>query len=190
LADRRPGRSVDKRWGWLKRGVPILCEIGPRDVASGSVTFIRRDRARKGDKIEFATMPRAELVRAVPTLLAEIQSALHTEARARLEANIRTDIATFADLEAYYGAAGGAAAGTSESAAGADESASAESFRGWALVPWSRPEGAALEAVERKLKSLKLTVRVAPLEQGSLEGRRCLFSDVPAKEWVLVGRAY
>jgi len=190
LADRKPGRSVDKRWGWLKRGVPIVCEIGGRDVASGSVSFIRRDRARKGDKIEFATMPRAELVRAASALLAEIQSALHGEARARLEANIRTDLATFADLEAYYGGTGGAPAGTSESAAGADESGSAESFRGWALVPWSRPEGAALDAVERQLKSLKLTVRVAPLEQGSLEGRRCIFSDVPAKEWVLVGRAY
>src|SRR6185312_8943297 len=101
---------------------------GARDVASGSVTFIRRDRARQGEKIEFATLPRAELVRGAPALLAEIQSALHGEARARLEANIRTDLASFADLEAYYGGP----SGTTDTA-GADESASADTFRGWAL---------------------------------------------------------
>src|SRR6185312_8325676 len=185
LADRRAGRSVDKRWGWLKRGVPIVCEIGARDVASGSVTFIRRDRARKGEKIEFATLPRADFVRGAPALLAEIQSALHAEARARLEANIRTDLVSFADLEAYYGGS----SGTTDTS-GADESASAETFRGWALVPWSRPEGAALDQVERQLKSLKLTIRVAPLEQKPLEGHRCIFSATPAREWVRVGRAY
>lgn len=188
LTDRKAGRSVDKRWAWLKRGVPIVCEIGARDVSSGSVTFIRRDRARKGEKIEFAALPRAELVRAAPALLAEIQSGLYTEARARHEANIRTDLATLADLEAYYGASGGP--GGAAGAGGADESASAESFRGWALVPWSRPQGAALDAVEKQLKSLKLTVRVAPLEQRSLEGRRCIFSGAAAEEWVLIGRAY
>jgi prolyl-tRNA synthetase len=186
LADRKAGRSIDKRWGWLKRGVPIVCEVGARDVASGSVTFIRRDRARKGEKIEFATLPRAQLVSTAPALLAEIQSALHAEARARLQGSIRTDLATFEDLEAYYGGAGAA----DSAAAGAEESASAESFRGWALVPWSRPQGDALDAVERRLKSLKLTVRVAPLEQPPLGGRRCAFSGAPAQEWVLLGRAY
>jgi|SRR5579875_54181 len=205
LIDRRPGRSVDKRWGWLKKGVPIVCEIGARDVAGGAITFIRRDRARKEGKIDFASLPRGEFVRRAPALLAEIQSALHAEARARLEANIRSDLATFADLERYYGAgaagatvgpgaagAAGAAGGpgAAGAAAGADDSGSADSFRGWALVPWSRPEGAALDVVEQQLKRLKLTIRVAPLEQKPLDGRRCAFSGEPAKEWVLVGRAY
>jgi len=191
LADRKTGRSVDKRWGWLKRGVPIVCEIGARDVSSGSVTFIRRDRARKGDKIEFATLPRAEFVRVASGLLAEIQTALYAEAHARLEANIRKDFASFADLEAYYGGSGGPPESAKDGAAAvADDSASEETFRGWALVPWSRPEGVALEAFEKRLKSLKLTVRVAPLEQRPLAGHQCLFSDAPAKEWVLLGRAY
>ncbi|MGH8218415.1 MAG: aminoacyl--tRNA ligase-related protein, partial [Steroidobacteraceae bacterium] len=190
LCDHKAGRSVDKRWGWLKRGVPIVCEIGARDVAAGSVTFIRRDRARQGEKIEFASLPRAELVSSAPALLVAIQSALHLEARARLEANVRADLASFADLEAYYGGAGDSGATAESAAAGAEESAGAESFRGWALVPWARPEGAALDAIDRQLKSLKLTVRVAPLEQESVEGRVCAFSGAPAQEWVLVGRAY
>ena len=50
--DKKPTRSADKRWDWLRRGAPIMVEIGPRDVAGDQVTLIRRDRAarrRQGD---------------------------------------------------------------------------------------------------------------------------------------------
>ena len=57
-------------------------------------------------------------------------------------------------------------------------------------MPWARPEGDALTAVEARLKALKLTIRVAPLNQADVAGKRCLFSDLPATESVLVGRAY
>ncbi len=173
LADRKPGRSVEKRWGWIKRGVPIICEIGARDVAAGSVTLIRRDRARQGEKIDFTSLARGEFVQRAPALLAEVQSALQAEARERLRAGIRSDLTTLAAVEAYF-----------------NESDDSESFRGWAQVPWARPEGAALDSVERQLKALKLTVRVAPLEQAPLPGERCLFTGAPAREWILIGRAY
>jgi prolyl-tRNA synthetase len=106
-------------------------------------------------------------------LLTEIQAALHAEARERLSANINTQLETFADLEAYF-----------------RDTTETDGFRGWAQVAWARPEGAALEAVDAKLKALKLTIRNAPLQQEPVAGRRCVFTDVPAKELVLVGRAY
>ena len=171
--DRRPGRAIDKRWLWIKRGVPVVCEIGARDVANGAVTLIRRDRARQGEKIRFESLSRAELVSQAGAILAEIQSSLHREARERLRANIIEGLATRADLESYFREAG-----------------DTESFRGWALVPWARPQGAALEAVDRELKALKLTIRVAPLQQEGFEGRRCLFTGEPATEMVLIGRTY
>ncbi len=171
--DLKAGRSVDKRWGWIKRGVPIVCEIGARDAAAGSVTMLRRHRARQDGKLAFETLARAEFVRSAPGTLADIQGSLYSEARERMRANIRSDLGTFADVEAYF-----------------KDSSEAESFCGWAEVPWSRPEGAALAAVEQQLKSLKLTVRVAPLEQPPLAGRRCAFTGAPAKEVVLIGRAY
>lgn len=173
LADRKGGRPVDKRWGWIKRGVPIVCEIGARDVAAGTVTLIRRDRARQGEKIAFSSLERAAFVRGAPALLTEVQQALHDEARERLRAGVRSDLATLAAVEDYF-----------------KESDGAESFRGWAEVPWARPEGAALDAVERQLKALKLSVRVAPLEQAPLQGERCLFTGAPARERILVARAY
>jgi prolyl-tRNA synthetase len=171
--DRKAGRAVDKRWSYIKRGVPIVCEVGARDMAASAVTLIRRDRMRNGERIESTTVKRNELAQTAGALLTEIQAALHAEARKRLFANISSQFATFDDLEAYF-----------------KDSTDTDAFRGWAQVAWARPEGAALEAVEAKLKTLKLTIRNAPLQQESAEGRRCIFSDTPAKEFVLVGRAY
>ncbi len=173
LADRKLGRPVDKRWGWIKRGVPIVCEVGARDVAAGSVTFVRRDRARRGEKLDFASLARAEFLERAPALLAEVQSALHDDARERLRAGIRTDLATLAAVEEYF-----------------RESDDADAYRGWVQVPWARPEGAALDAVEERLKALKLTIRVAPLPQESAAGERCVFTGAPARERILLARAY
>ena len=56
-------------------------------------------------------------------------------------------------------------------------------------VAWSRPEDAALETVAERLKSLKLTIRNAPLSQEGVSGK-CLFTGAPAKQYVLIARAY
>jgi len=173
LADRKGARAVDKRWAWIKCGVPVICEIGARDVAAGAVTLLRRDRLRKAERLNFATLSREELLSGAPRLLADIQSALHDEAQARLQANIRADIASLDGLADYF--------------KGAEDE---QAFRGWALVPWARPEGEALAAVEQQLKALKLTIRVAPLGQPPLATARCIFSGAAAREMVLVGRTY
>jgi prolyl-tRNA synthetase len=62
-------------------------------------------------------------------------------------------------------------------------------FRGWVKVPWSRPEGAKLEAIADRLKALKLTIRNAPLGQGAASGV-CVFTGEPARESILIARAY
>jgi prolyl-tRNA synthetase len=171
--DRKAGRAIDKRWVAIKRGVPIVCEIGARDVAASAVTLIRRDRIRNGERIESQSLQREEFVRTAPALLAEIQAALHAQAHERLRANISSDFRTIDDLVAYF-----------------KDSTDTDAFRGWAEVAWARPQGAALEAVDARLKALKLTVRNAPLKQPTMTGRRCIFSDAPASEVVLIGRAY
>jgi prolyl-tRNA synthetase len=137
------------------------------------VTLIRRDRTRNGERIGSATVNRNELAQTAGALLTEIQATLHAEARTRLFANISSRFETLDDLEAYF-----------------KDSTDTDAFRGWAQVAWARPEGAALEAVDAKLKALKLTIRNAPLQRESVDGRRCIFTDVPAREYVLVGRAY
>src|SRR6201996_3208821 len=163
-------KSAEKRWNWVRRGAPLIVEIGPRDAAAGNVTFMRRDDLRDGDKVKSIVKPRVDFVEGAVQLLAEIQAGLYADAKARLDGNIKSDIASFDAMTAYFGE---------------DD----DSFKGWVRVAWSKPTGAALDAVEQKLKTLKLTIRNAPLDQPKEFGA-CIFTDQPGLEEILIGRAY
>lgn len=65
---------------WELRGVPVRVEIGPRDLANGQVTLVRRDTRAK------ETLPRAEAATRVRALLDEIQASLFQRALAAREA--------------------------------------------------------------------------------------------------------
>ncbi len=41
--DDRELTSSERNWYWIKKGIPLRVEIGPRDVASGSMMIARRD---------------------------------------------------------------------------------------------------------------------------------------------------
>jgi prolyl-tRNA synthetase len=176
LFDTRDGRSAEKRWNWVRRGAPLIVEIGPRDVAGGNVTFMRRDQLRDGDKVRSLNATRDAFITEAPGLLAQIQTRLRAEARTRLDGNIRSDLKSMDEIAEYFGAAA------------ADEDDASE-FKGWVRVPWSRPSGAALESIEQQLKTLKLSVRNAPLDQ-SCEPAKCIFTGAEAVEEVLIARAY
>ena len=90
LLDIRQMRSADKRWEWVRRGAPLIVEVGPRDAAAGQVTFMRRDALRDGEKIASVSAPRDTFIAQAPALLAEIQGALFAEAKTRLDSSIRT----------------------------------------------------------------------------------------------------
>jgi len=63
---------------WELKGVPVRIEIGPRDLAAGTATLVRRDVA--GEK---ETVPLEGLAARVSGVLADIQSALHAQALER-----------------------------------------------------------------------------------------------------------
>ena len=171
LLDTKKIKSAEKRWNWVRRGAPLILEIGPRDAAGGNVTFMRRDSLRDGDKVKSIACSRAEfLEEKAVQLLAEIQHGLYAEAKARLDANIISGVTDWAGVEAYF-------------------SGDEDAFKGWLKVSWSRPSGAELDAVEQKLKGLKLTIRNAPLSQPD-SFAPCLFTGKPGVEEILIGRAY
>ncbi|HJW41027.1 MAG TPA: hypothetical protein VJ476_07340, partial [Rhizomicrobium sp.] len=111
----------------------------------------------------------------VPAMLAEIQATLFKEAKARLDANIRTDITTWDALAEYFGAG-----------AGEDDN---DEFKGWVRAPWCRATGAELDAIDARLKTLKLTLRNTPTDQPKTFGP-CIFTGKPGMEEVLIARAY
>ncbi len=154
LVDRKPGRAIDKRWAWIKRGVPVICDIGARDVASGNVTYIRRDQLRSGEKIHSQAMPRQQFVEQISALLGSIHGALHEAAQQRLAANIRTDIDELR----------GAAPALLQIPARMRTPRRGFPRLG-ARWPGRGPRARRWRKVEQQLKSLKLTVRNAPLAQ-------------------------
>jgi prolyl-tRNA synthetase len=171
FVDTKDARPADKRWDWVRRGAPIICEIGPRDAANGQVTFIKRNALREGEKVKSHTIPRADFVARASALLGAAQAELFAEAKARLDGNVRNGFSTFGDLVRYFGANND------------------DEFKGWARVHWAKPHGAALEEISERLKKLKLTIRNAPRAQPSSFGA-CVFTGAPAVEEILIARAY
>ncbi len=168
--DTKKIKSAEKRWNWVRRGAPIIIEIGPRDAAASQITYMRRDALRDGDKVKSIAKPKQDFLEGAVQLLAEIQAGLYAEAKARLDANIKTGVTDWKGVEDYY-------------AGNEDE------FKGWLRVSWSEPTGAELEKADQKLKGLKLTIRNAPLDQPA-EFAPCLFTGSPGVEEILIGRAY
>ncbi|MFN3554270.1 MAG: aminoacyl--tRNA ligase-related protein, partial [Novosphingobium meiothermophilum] len=170
LLDKRPGKATQKRWAWVKKGVPLILEIGGRDADSGQVSALRRDRLWRADaKPNFVAQAREAFIAAAGAELEDIQNALHKEARERLHDRIVRDVTDLDGLRAYF--------------------AEGVKYPGWVELGWSRPTGEALARVVEQLKALKLTIRNTPMDAGPPEGT-CPFTGEPAVEKILIARAY
>jgi prolyl-tRNA synthetase len=185
LLDTKAIKASNKRWAWVKKGAPIIVEVGPRDVQNESVSFLRRnelyitqehvDMAFAGDPPDVViSLGKPNFVRSLRTTFPQtavrelegIQRALYTEAKARLDENIARDVT---DLALHY--------------AGDDK------VIGWVEVQWARPTGDALEAIVQQLKALKLTVRNVPVDAAPVDGA-CFFTGEKGVERILIGRTY
>lgn len=170
LLDKRPGKATQKRWAWVKKGAPVILEVGGRDMAEGKVSVIRRDKLWNDvAKVNFAPQDRDEFAASAASLLEDIQSALHSEAATRRDANIVRGVTSFDELSDHF--------------------AEGNKYPGWVELGWSRPSGDELEAVVAKLKTLKLTIRNTPMDAGAPSGQ-CLFTGKPAVETIYVARSY
>jgi prolyl-tRNA synthetase len=169
LLDRKPIKAANKRWSWVKKGAPIIVEVGGRDVAGGNVSVLRRDRLyNDAGKTASEIVSREAFVAGAADMLRSIQETLHVSARQFLDARIERSITDKGALKAFF---------------------DASSKPGWAEVNWSRPTGDALEGVVQWLKGEKLTLRNVPLDAATANGV-CIFTGAPAVERVLVGRSY
>ncbi|HEX7094631.1 MAG TPA: proline--tRNA ligase [Acidimicrobiales bacterium] len=80
--DARTATSFGRRaTDWEIKGVPVRIEVGPRDLAAGTVTVVRRDTNQK------QPVATAELARRIPALLGEVQQRLYDQALAYRDAN-------------------------------------------------------------------------------------------------------
>ena len=92
--DNRELGGGDKKWGWIKKGIPIRLEIGPREIESDTVFMARRDQ----DPKEKQNIPRTQFTETITTILDEMQQGLYDRALARREdASITID-----EKDAFY----------------------------------------------------------------------------------------
>jgi len=92
--DNRELGGGDKKWGWIKKGIPIRLEIGPREIESDTVFMARRDQ----DPKEKQNIPRTKFTETITTILDEMQQGLYDRALARREdASITID-----EKDAFY----------------------------------------------------------------------------------------
>ena len=75
--DDRDIRGGEKTWSWVKKGVPVRIEVGPRDMEKEAVFYARRDKAVK-DKV---SQEKASFVSEITALLENIQSNLFKKAQ-------------------------------------------------------------------------------------------------------------
>ncbi len=94
--DDRDLRGGDKKWQWVKRGVPLVLEIGPRDIAEGKVMVKRRDLAGKAEPVL-----RNELVATAASRLAEIQKSLFDRA-ATLRTSATVELNSLSEFNDYF----------------------------------------------------------------------------------------
>jgi prolyl-tRNA synthetase len=168
LLDAKAIKAQTKRWAWVKKGAPLIVEVGPRDVAGGNVSVIQRTELYTGEgKLNSKIMPRGDFVAQAVTLLENVQADLSNDANKWLQTNIAREVT---DLAKHF-------------------KGSEDKVVGWAEVQWSRPTGAALAKIVEQLKGLKLTMRNVPLDAAPVDGK-CFFTGEPAIERILIGRAY
>ena len=166
-----PGKAAAKRWDYVRKGAPIIIEVGSRDMEAGAVSLIRRDQLwdMETGKANFQTPQRDDVAATIGATLEDIQTALFDEAAARRDANITRGVTSMDEVAAHY--------------------STDAKYPGWLEVQWSKPTGAALEKVVETLKEHKLTIRNVPIGADAADGP-CIFTGDPAFERILVARAY
>jgi prolyl-tRNA synthetase len=80
--DLREGQSPGaKFFHWERRGVPVVLELGPRDLAANNIVMKRRDTGTK------EVVSQGDVAAKLPSTLDQMQKDLLAAARARLKAN-------------------------------------------------------------------------------------------------------
>src|SRR3989441_6733810 len=163
--DRRDLGGGVKNWEWIKKGVPLRGEIGPRDLEKNSVELSRRDQPVKAKE----SMPIEEFVARAPEILASIQDSLYARAKKFRDANTRV-IDSKEDFYDFFTP---------------KNPSKPEIHGGFALAHWNGSR-----EIEEQIKNdLKVTIRAIPLDDSSEPGQ-CIFTGEPSARRVIWAKSY
>jgi prolyl-tRNA synthetase len=163
--DRRELGGGVKNWEWVKKGVPLRVEFGPRDLEKNSVELSRRDQGIKAKE----SVPIEELVRRAPEILMSIQNNLYERAAKFRDEHTRV-IDSKKEFYDFFTPT---------------NSEKPEIHGGFALAHWNGSRD-----VEEQIKNdLKVTIRVIPPDDFAEDGE-CIFTGKPSSRRVVWAKAY
>lgn len=163
--DKREMRSGEKSWEWIKKGVPLRLEVGPRDMAAQAVMLCRRDQPHK-ERIKISL---DQLGEAIPALLAEIQHNYYKQAAQLRDQHLNATLTSLEELIAFFTPKNGE---------------KPEIHGGFVLAKWCGDAES-----EKLLDEHKISIRCLPLKQSGTMGK-CLLTGRPATLDVIFAKSY
>jgi len=160
--DAREGQSPGaKFFHWERRGVPVVLELGPRDLASNNVVLKRRDTGTK------EVVPQAGLAERIRGTLDQMQQDLYAAAKRRLNEN--TVMAnSIEDVEAIL------------------QDVTAEKGGGKFVMAHVKDD----PVCDARIKEFKATVRCIPLVDEWDGAGKCIITGEPVDRRVVIAKAY
>lgn len=165
FVDKRDKRGGEKSWEWIKKGVPLRIEVGPRDLESQSVVAYRRDKPHKEKNV----ISYQNLAKECVKILDEIQNNLFNQAKDLRDANVRTDITTFEEMKTFFTP---------------KNPEKPEIHGGFISAKWCGDKD-----TEQMLDDLKVSIRCLPLNQTGSQGK-CILTGRPATLDAIFAKSY
>ena len=164
--DDRDMNAGEKSWEWIKKGIPVIAEVGPRDMGDDSVFVCRRDLGRGErfgqNKNEFAT--------SIGLLLEDIQSSLFKRALAYREEHSR-DFEDWDSFRDYFTP---------------QNKSKPEAHGGFALAHWCEKE-----VCEKRINDeLAVTIRCIPSDENGSTPGHCIACGEASPRRVVYAKAY
>ena len=151
-----------KAWQYIKQGVPLRVELGPRDIAENKVFLGRRDTGAKN------SVGRSEFVQTIDRQLDDIQNTLFDRAVKLREQNTQM-IDNVDEFRDYFTPRKGQ---------------KPEIHSGFAWCHWCEDP-----IVQQALKELKVTIRCVPIDASEDRGT-CIFTGQPSQGRAMFAKAY
>ena len=159
--DREAQSPGAKFFHWERRGVPVVLELGPRDLGANQIVLKRRDTGTK------EATPQAEVAAKVPAILSQMQKDLYHAAKERLQSN--TLLAnSIEEVESIL------------------KDVTAEKGGGKFVMAHLKDD----PVCDARLKEFKATVRNIPLVDEYDGGGKCVITGEPVDRRVVIAKAY
>ena len=164
VVDSRDINAGEKGWGWVKKGIPIRAEVGPRDMANDSVFMARRDTGKKEG------VDKAAFVDGIVDTLEDIQQSLLQRAMEHRTENTK-EIDSYDEFVAFF---------TPEN------TERPEVHGGFSMSHWCDDE-----ACENRINdALSVTIRTVPFDRTDGGEGACICCGKPSRGRVVFAKSY